>query len=371
MIKQFYIIAGEASGDLHGSKLVKAMKKAEPETYFRGFGGELMKSEGVDISIDIDKLAVFGIKDVLMNLKDLLSHFKRAKQEILALKPDALILIDYPGFNLRLAKWASSKGIKVFYYIAPQVWAWAGHRIRSIKKYTDLLFVILPFEEEFFRSQNVDAEFVGNPVLEAIEAFKPDPLFSEKHDIPSDKIKVAFFPGSRVSEINKHIDPVIPVIESNPDKIFLVAVKSGLNHIKLNLLAELPNTRLISDSSYDILHIADAGMIKSGTSTLEAALFNLPQVVIYKTSFISYHVFKTLAAPIKYISLVNLILDKPVVMELLQKDFNSANLSLALQKTLDPSTSKSIRSDYLKCRSLLRKEIPPSELVARKILLNI
>ena len=369
-MKKFYIIAGEASGDLHGSKLVKAIKKAEPEACFSGFGGELMKNEGVDISVDIEKLAVVGIREVLGNLKSLLSYFNAAKKEILAQKPDALILIDYPGFNLRLAKWASSREIKVFYYIAPQVWAWAAHRLKSIKKYTDLLFVILPFEEEFFKSHSIDAEYVGNPVVEAIDAFQPDPEFAVIHNIPLEKVKVAFFPGSRMSELDRHIDPLIPLIKSNQDKIFLVAIKSGLNHKKLSLLDELPNTRLISDSSYDILYIADAGIIKSGTSTLEAALFDLPQVVIYKTSFITYYIFKALATPIKYVSLVNLILDKPVVKELLQNDFTSADVSMALENILDAKTTQAIRGEYSICRSMLKRERPASEIVARKILLS-
>ena len=371
MSKRFYIIAGEASGDLHGSALVRAIIKAEPQTYFRGFGGKSMKSVGVDISIDIEKLAVIGFREVLGNLKSLLSYFSRAKQEILEFKPDALILIDYPGFNLRLAKWANSKGIKVFYYIAPQVWAWAGYRTKAIRKYTDRLFVILPFEEDFFKSRNIDAEYVGNPVVEAIEAFMPDPEFSKRYDIPVEKIKIAFFPGSRMSELHKHLDTVVPVIKSNPDKIFLVAVKSGLQHKKLDLLAEMPNTRLIPDSNYDILHISDAGIIKSGTSTLEAALFDLPQVVIYRTSFISYHIFKALAAPIKYVSLVNLVLNKPAVEELLQNKLTPNYLSSALQNILDPAISQSIREDYSVCRSMLKKETYASELTARKILSSV
>lgn len=371
MGRKYYIIAGEASGDSYGSSLVESMLKIDADIRFKGFGGDKMKKSGVDISIGIDKLAVIGFLEVLVNLRRILSYFRKAKSEILQFQPDALILIDYPGFNLRMAEWAHKRGMKVYYYIAPQVWAWGIGRIPKIRSFIDRLFVILPFEESFFKLHNVNSEYVGNPLMEEIDSFIPDKTFLSENNIDVNKKKIAFFPGSRKAEILKHIEPVLPVIENNPDMIFLVAARSGQDTKELKSLYRQPNVRIIFDKSYDILHNSDAGIIKSGTSTLEALVFNVPLVVIYKTSFISQLIIKHLVNDIKFVSLINLIHNKEVVKELLQYKVTPQNISAELQKVLDSKTREFILKDYSLIRAILIKDKYTSKVVAEKIISDI
>lgn len=371
MGRKFYIIAGEASGDLYGSSLVESMLKSDPEIRFKGFGGEKMKKAGVDISIGIDKLAIMGFLEVMVRMWDLLAYFRRAKSEILEFKPDALILVDYPGFNLRMAEWAKKRGIKVYYFIAPMVWAWGKKRIPKIKANIDKLFVILPFEKAFFNAHGIDVKYVGNPLIEEINKFKPAPDFLKNLNVPSDCVKVAFFPGSRVAEIERNVDPVIPVIEKNKDKVFLVAARSELNSKKLKKLIQLKNVRIIYDQNYDILNVADAGIIKSGSSSLEAAIFRIPHVVIYKTGFINQFIIKRLVTGIKFASLVNLILDRKVVSELLQDQINTENIGKELEGVLNASNRLEMIKDFEKCINAIKINKYPSEMVAEYILENI
>jgi lipid-A-disaccharide synthase len=368
--RKYYIIAGEASGDMYGSSLVESMLKIDPNLRFKGFGGEKMKKSGVDISIGIDKLAVMGFLEVLLNIMRILSYFRKAKSEILEFQPDALILIDYPGFNLRLAEWAKKRGLKVYYYIAPMVWAWGKKRIPKIKAYTDKLFVILPFEEEFFKNHGIDAVYVGNPLLEEISKFRSDPAFSDKYSIPSESVKVAFFPGSRLAELKNNIDPVLSVIEKSKDKIFLVAARSELKSKIQPRLSHLDNVRIIYDQNYDILNVADAGIIKSGTASLEAVIFKVPHFVIYKTSYISNLIIKKLVTNIKFASLINLILDKEVVTELLQEQIYPKNVDKELSRVLTPSIRDLMINDFEKCKFSIKIEKNPSELVAEYIVGN-
>jgi len=369
-IKKYYIVAGEVSGDMHAANLVRAMHKIDSNIKFKGFGGEKMQKAGVEISRGLDKLSQVGFIEIIKQLGDIKQNFKIAKSEIIDFKPDALILLDYPGFNLRMAEWAKSKGIKVFFYISPQVWAWGKKRVVKMKKFIDKLFVILPFEQEFFRKNGVNAEFVGNPLIEEIDKFKVQNDFHTKHNIPLDKKLVAFLPGSREAEIKRNIDEVIPVIKQNNDKIFLIAAKANLDKSYFSNLDSLENVRIIFEQSYNIFKIADAGIIKSGTSTLEAALFELPQVVVYRINYLSYLIAKKLVKDLKFVSLVNLIFDKKVVTELLQHDFNTKMVSEELSTLFDEATRFRMISNYKKLRAMLLKDKYASEIVAERILDN-
>ncbi|MGE5354806.1 MAG: lipid-A-disaccharide synthase [Deltaproteobacteria bacterium] len=368
MRKKYYIIAGEASGDMYGASLVNAMIKLNPETEFRGFGGEKMKNAGVNITLGIDRLAIFGFFEVLLNFKRLLSYFTVAKKEILEFQPDAVIFIDYPGFNMRMAKWAKENHIKVYYYIAPKVWAWGKNRIETLKKYVDKLFLILPFEKEFFKKHGVDAVYVGNPLLEEINKYNFDPGFSLKHNIPSEKIKIAFFPGSRINELKKNIEPLVPLIRNSQNMIFLIAARSDVKFKKLKELKNYENVRIIYDQNYDILKLADAGIIKSGTASLEAVIFRLPHVVIYKTGLINQLIMEPIIRRLKFSSLVNLILDKMSVKELFQNRVNPYYVDMELQKTLEPVNRKRMLDDFDQCINSIMIKKYPSELVAEHIL---
>ena len=366
--KKYYIIAGEVSGDMHAANLVKAMLELDSAIQFRGFGGELMQKAGVNISRGLDKLSLVGFVEIIKHLGAIKENFRIAKSEIEEFKPTALILIDYPGFNLRMAEWAKSKGIKVYFYVAPQVWAWGKKRVVKMKKFIDKLFVILPFEEEFFGQNGIDAEYVGNPLIEEIDDFEMEDDFLVKHKIPVNKKIVAFLPGSRESEIKRNIKSVIPVINKNQDKYFLVAGRSGLDTRFFDELNALDNAKVIFDSSYKIFNVADAGIIKSGTSTLEAALFELPQVVVYKINYLSYLIAKNLVKDLKFVSLVNLIFDRKVITELLQHDFNSQRVEEELNLLFKPDYRKAMINDYQKLKGILKKEKYASQLVAERIL---
>lgn len=368
MSRRFYIIAGEKSGDIHGSDLVKAIKKIEPETQFKGFGGNLMRNEGVEISIHIDKLAVIGFSAVVLNIFRLLSYFKLAKHEIKEFKPDAVILIDYPGFNLRLAGWLHKKGIKVYYYIAPMVWAWGTGRIKKIKKNIDKLFVILPFEEEFFKKHGIDCTYVGNPLFEKIDSYIPDPEFLQTNNIPVEKTKIAFFPGSRRAEIRHHMRPMVQFIRDNNDKIFLIATSDEFYSDYLKIIQNEPNVRIIFNKNYDVLYYSDAGIIKSGTSSLEAVLFRLPHLVVYKTGFINYVLMSYFLRNLKYISLASFILGKKIIDEFLQYDYNYVNISKHITKILTENVKSQMQNDYEECIELLKMDIKVSESLAKKIL---
>ncbi|HHH54518.1 MAG TPA: lipid-A-disaccharide synthase [Bacteroidetes bacterium] len=364
---RYYIIAGEPSGDMHAANLVKAMYRINPKLEIKGFGGEKMAKAGVDITRDLDKLSFVGFFEILKHLKTIKENFDIAKKDILDFKPKAIILIDYPGFNLRIAKWAKSKGIKIYYYIAPQVWAWGKGRIKKIKKYIDKLFVILPFEEDFFRKNNINAEYSGHPLLDEISLFKMEDDFLVKNGIPAIKKIVAFLPGSRQSEIDKHIEAVLPVIKKNTDMFFLVAARKGLNSTKLKSLEQLSNVKVFFDETYKILNVSDAGVIKSGTSSLEAAFFELPQIVIYKMNPLSYILVKLLTG-IKYASLVNLILEKESVKELIQFDFTSENVDKELKALFDSQKREKILRDYNVLKGIIKRDKKASELVAQSIL---
>ena len=333
---KYYFIAGEASGDLHGSNCIREIKKLDASAHFAFTGGDLMEEvTGVKAGIHIKQMAFMGFVDVLKNIRTIKKNFKVVKEEILKFKPDLLVLVDYPGFNLRMAKWATEQGIKVDYYISPTVWAWKEGRVEQIKKYTHKLFVILPFEEAFYQKHNHKVYFTGHPLIDAIEQQKPHfksrELFIRENHL-SDKPLIAVLPGSRVQEIERMLGIMLEVTKEFKDYQFVVAGSANLPKTHYDALAK-HNIKVVFNQTYELMSYAKAGIIKSGTSTLESALFKLPQVVCYKAGSVSFAIGKQLVK-IKYISLVNLIMDKPIVKELIQNEFTAANISDELKRLL-------------------------------------
>ena len=344
---KYYIIAGEASGDLHASNMMKALKKEESHTDFRFWGGDLMEKVGGTLVKHYRELAFMGFAEVFMNLRTILNNIKFCKQDILAYAPDALILVDYPGFNLRIAEFAKTKNITVHYYISPQIWAWKESRIKKIKRDVDHMYVILPFEKDFYeKKHNYPVHFVGHPLLDAIANRKPiDPLsFARDHKL-SDKPIVAVLPGSRKQEIAKMLSVMLKMVPKFPDHQFVIAgaPSQELDFYKKFFTSD--DIALVENKTYDLLSVAAAALVTSGTATLETALFKVPEVVCYKGNEISYQIGKRLVN-IKFISLVNLILEREVVTELIQDEFNESNLENELFKILDHKHREEMFDQY-------------------------
>ncbi len=333
---KLYIIAGEASGDLHGSNLVKALKKQETSIELRAWGGDLMQKAGANVVKHIRDLAFMGFVEVLLNLPTILRNIKFCKRDIEEFQPDAIVLIDYPGFNLRMAKWAKKKGIKVLYYISPQIWAWNQKRGWGIKKNVDELFAILPFEKEFYKKFDFDVHFVGHPLLDAIKDYKNlKPDFNEfcaKNKLPQKPI-IALLPGSRKQEVNKMLPIFLNVVDKFKDYQFVLAGAPALELDFYQPFLTKQNVSIIEGKTYDLLMQSKAALVSSGTATLETALLRVPEIVCYKASPISVAIARMLIK-VKFISLVNLIMDKEIVKELIQSDLNNKGLSNELDSIL-------------------------------------
>ena len=353
---KLFFISGEPSGDLHASNCMKELLHFDPTIQFGFTGGPLMEAvTKTKPVIAISEMAFMGFVDVLKNIRTIQNNFKKVKDAILQFKPDALVLVDYPGFNLRMAKWASKLNIKVYYYISPTVWAWKENRVEQIKKYTKKLFVILPFEEAFYAKHDLKVYFVGHPLLDAIEEKKKNlvskEVFLEKNKL-SQKPIIAVLPGSRIQEIERMMQIMLKVKDSFNDYQFVIAASSNLSSQHYSGLNQ-NNIHVVFDQTYELMNYATAGIIKSGTSTLESALFNLPQVVCYKAGSLSFAIAKKLV-DIKYISLVNLILDKPAVKELVQTDLTAENIKTELNLILTNNEHrKAILNDYLHLYKML------------------
>jgi lipid-A-disaccharide synthase len=344
---KYYIIAGEASGDLHGSNLIKELHILDQKADIRCWGGDKMEHAGATLVKHYRDLAFMGFVEVALNIRTIVRNLSFCKKDILAYRPDVLLLIDYPGFNLRIAEWAHAHGIKVHYYISPQIWAWHQSRVHKIKKIIDKLYAIIPFEQEFYKQFDYHVEYVGHPLIDAIAAYEPKPLF-----LHNNKPVIAILPGSRTQEITKILSIMVSVIPQFPDYQFVIA---KVKNQPLELYKKIINDdaiQIVDDRTYDLLSNADAALIKSGTSSLETALFNVPQVVCYKANRITYLIAKQLVK-IKYASLVNLILGREAVKELIQDDLTSENLIRALQYILDPVNSARIKSDYTTLKGIL------------------
>jgi lipid-A-disaccharide synthase len=331
---RYYIIAGERSGDLHGGNLVKALRQQDANASLRGFGGEYMQQAGVDLTVHYKDLAFMGLVEVLTNLNKISNYIKKCKQDILEFKPDVIILIDYGGFNRRIAKFGKKEGIRVFYYIPPKVWAWYQSRALELKRNVDRLFVILPFEKPFFKKFDWDVDYVGNPVLDAVKAHIPDDKFLMKYSFDNNASLVALLPGSRKQELKTILPLMANVVKKFPTIQFAVAAVSNLDKTMYSELQALPNVKFVFEDTYNLLLHAKGAIVTSGTATLETALFRVPQVVVYKTSYITYRIVKWLIN-VPYISLVNLIADKEVVKEMIQGDANSEKVSNELEELLN------------------------------------
>lgn len=343
---KFFLIAGERSGDLHGGNLIKALRSRNMEAKFRGFGGDDMQEAGMEVVVHYRELAFMGFAEVLANLRTISKKIDQCKADILSYKPDVIILIDYAGFNMRIAKFAKQQGIKVFWYISPKVWAWNQKRALKLKANVDRMFVILPFEKQFFKKFDWEVEYVGNPVLDAIKAHRTDTDFRKQHNLTENKPLIALLPGSRQQELKKIIPLMSEVAAKLPDVQFVVAAVSNLKQELYGDLRKFKNVTFVNDASYDLLTIAEAAIVTSGTATLETALFRVPQIVVYKTSGLTYRIAKLLIK-VKFISLVNLIADREVVKEMIQDDASVEKVSVELNRILkDESYRSKMLADY-------------------------
>ena len=345
---KYYIIAGEASGDLHASNLMKALTQEDEHAEFRFWGGDLMQTVGGTLVKHYRDLAFMGFVEVFMNLRVILKNIKFCKQDILNYQPDALILIDYPGFNMRIAEFAKQKNITTHYYISPQIWAWKENRIKKIKRDVDQMYVILPFEKDFYEKRHdYPVCFVGHPLLDAIADRKPVDIekFRNKNNL-NDKPIIALLPGSRKQEIAKMLTIMLKMVDKFSDFQFVIAGAPSQNLEFYQQFFSDKCIAIVENKTYDLLSVSHAALVTSGTATLETALFKVPEVVCYKGNEISYQIGKRLVKNIKYISLVNLILDKESVTELIQDDFNEKRLENELFKILDHKNRERIFDDY-------------------------
>jgi len=367
---KYYIIAGEASGDLHGSNLIKSLNNLDKQTSIRCWGGDLMEAAGATLIKHYKDLAFMGFAEVLGNLPTILRNLRFCKEDINSFAPDAVILIDYPGFNLRIASWAKKAGFRVIYYISPQVWAWKESRVKTIKSSVDKMLVILPFEKDFYKKWNFEVDYVGHPLVEVIDNFKPNPeaFFASLKQGSLDKL-IALLPGSRKQEILKKLPVMLQMSKEFPDHHFVVAKAPGLDpSFYESLLQEYPTVSAVENQTYDLLLHAKAACVTSGTATLETALFKVPEVICYKGSAISYQIARRLIK-VQYISLVNLIMNRPVVKELIQDEFNKKLLSHELNQILtNPTKQEQIQSDYIELKSILSQGGHASLNAAHKII---
>lgn len=345
---KYYIIAGEASGDLHASNLIAELKKKDANAEFRAWGGDLMKKQGATLVKHYRYMAFMGFVEVVVNLRKVLNNIKECKKDMLAYKPDAVILVDYPGFNLRIAKFAHDNGLKVFYYISPQVWAWKRRRVKKIRQSVDEMLVILPFEEEFYRKYDVKVSYVGNPLMDALSrtAEISRQSFCRKNSLSEKREIIALLPGSRAQEVKRTLPTMLSVVSKFPGYQFVIAKAPSLDRDFYKNLIGDAGVQIVDNQTYDLLQHASAALVTSGTATLETALFTVPEIVCYRANPISYWIARSLIR-VKYISLVNLILDKETVKEMIQGDLNTDNLAAELDKLLhDFKRQRQLLEDY-------------------------
>ncbi|MFD0931640.1 lipid-A-disaccharide synthase [Psychroflexus salinarum] len=344
---KYYIIAGEASGDLHASNLMQAIREKDTSADFRFWGGDLMQEVGGTLVKHYRELAFMGFWEVITNLKTILKNIKICKEDVSRFQPDAIIFVDYPGFNMRIAKWAKGQGIATHYYVSPQIWAWKENRIKDIKRDVDHMYVILPFEKDFYEEKHdFKVHFVGHPLLDQIEKRKEISFedFKHKHQL-DDKPIIALLPGSRKQEISKMLTVMLSVVPNYPSYQFVIAGAPSQDEEFYKSIVSDSKVKLIQNDTYNLLSKSHAALVTSGTATLETALFDVPEVVCYKGNLISYLIAKQIVK-LDYISLVNLIMDREVVKELIQNEFTSKKLKIELDKILDSSKRKTLLSDY-------------------------
>lgn len=355
---KLFIIAGEASGDLHGSNLIKELHKQRSDLEIQCWGGDLMQEAGAKVMKHYKELAFMGFWEVFKNIRTISKNFKLCKAQIEEFNPDAVIFIDYPGFNLRMAKFVKEKKIPTLYYISPQVWAWKQSRVKKIKALIDKMFVILPFEKEFYQKFDYEVEYVGHPLVDAISNFQLEALdraaFCKRHNIVEDKKIIAVLPGSRKQEIKAKLPVMLSVVKKyDSDSYEFIIAGAPSQDVEFYQGFDLPeNVKLIHGATYNILNNAHAAMVTSGTATLETALFKVPEVVCYKAGEMSYQIAKRLIK-IEYISLVNLIMDQEVVKELIQKDLNPTQLKIELDKMIEGESREEVLKLYNKLETKL------------------
>lgn len=367
---KYYIIAGEASGDLHGSNLMKALYKEDTNAEIKFWGGDLMKAVGGTLVSHYKERAFMGFLEVLKNLNKVLVFIKFCKSDIELFQPDVIIFIDNSGFNLRIAKWAKQKGFRTNYYISPQVWASRATRVKGIKRDVDKMFVILPFEKDFYKKFDYKVEFVGHPLIDAIADRKQviEQNFRESNNL-GDKPIIALLPGSREQEITKMLSIMLSLIDDFEGYQFVIAGAPSQEFSFYERIIRDKKVSFINNKTYDLLSISTAALVASGTATLEAAMFKIPQVVCYKGNFISYQIAKRIIT-LKFISLVNLIMDREVVTELIQDDFNKQNLKKELSKILDDKHRQKLFLDYFELEEKLGGK-GASEKTAKLIIENL
>jgi len=351
---KYYIIAGEASGDLHGSNLMKALYEKDTNASIRFWGGDLMAQVGGTLVKHYRELAFMGFLEVALNLKTIFKNIAICKTDIEIFQPDAIIFIDYPGFNMRIAKWAKQKGIATHYYISPQIWAWKENRIAAIKRDFDYLYVILPFEKDFYeKKHNFPVCFVGHPLIDAIQnrTSIDEHVFRNENNL-NEKPIIAVLPGSRKQEITKMLSIMLSVVADFDDYQFVIAGAPSQELSFYEPFMTNPNIKFIANKTYDLLEHSKAALVTSGTATLETALFKVPEVVCYKGSWASYQIAKNIVT-LKYISLVNLIMDKKVVSELIQANCNTKSIKEELAKVLEEQHRKNLILEYQKLEQML------------------
>ncbi len=368
---KYFLIAGEASGDLHASNLMKAIKKLDETAEFEYSGGDLMqKIAQKPPLIHYKDTAFMGVFDVLKNIFKIYKNLQKTKKAILSFHPDAVILIDYPGFNFKIAKFAHQKGYPTHYYIAPKIWAWKEGRIKHIKKYIDKLYIILPFEKDFYKKHNYPAIYVGNPVVDAVRSYRylTKDEFYKKFNLP-DKPIIALLPGSRKNELKGTLNKMLQIVKNFPDYQFVVSGAPGFTINDYKEFLQGKNFPVVFGKTYDLLKYAQAAVVTSGTATLETALIKTPQVVVYQVGNLQYKLFKNFVK-IKFFSLVNLILDKEAVKELLQDSFNPQRLTKELKAIIKGAKRTKMLQDYEALEQKLGKT-SASEKTAELIVKNL
>lgn len=369
---KYYIIAGEASGDLHGSNLIKALKKEDPSAEIRCWGGDLMQQAGGELAKHYKDMAFMGFLEVVMNIPTIFKNISYCKEDIERFNPDAIIFIDFSGFNLRIAKWAKAHGFKTNYYISPQIWASREGRIKKIKRDIDHMYVILPFEKDFYEKKHgYPVQFVGHPLIDAMEGtpIQDNTIFRKENGLDRDKPIIALLPGSRKQEVQKMLAVMLSVKKDFPDYQFVIAGAPSLPDEFYTPFLKDGKVEYVSNKTYTLLKHSHAAMVTSGTATLETALFGIPQVVCYKGNWISYQIAKRIIT-LDYISLVNLIMKREVVKELIQHDLNTKNLKAELAKIVKGDERERMLADY----KLLKEKLGgkgASQLAAKLIVKNV
>ena len=352
---KYYIIAGEVSGDMHAANLIAEIKKKDPRAEFRAWGGDKMKAQGVTLVKHLRHMAFMGFVEVAVNLRKVLGNISECKRDLAAYRPDAVILVDYPGFNFRIAKFAHAKGFRVFYYISPQVWAWKRRRVKKIKASVDKMLVILPFEEEFYRKYGIDVAYVGNPLLDELAqaGVANRQMFLRRNHIGERREIIALLPGSRRQEVKRMLGVMLKVIPHFPQYQFVIAGVPSVDKELYRKLIGNADVTMVEGQTYELLQNASAALVTSGTATLETALLNVPEVVCYRANQLSYLIAKRLVK-VKYISLVNLVMGKAVVKELIQGDLTEDNLVKQLNQLLtNGKVQRQLLDDYMELQSRL------------------